>query len=398
MSNFNRDFDPSWPTMMKSLQAVGYETATVGKTHYYTPDFRSGPVDLRDREAFVASFGWDHVFEEFDRYVHAVPFATTRFTEYLAELGLLENYRDAVRSVWRLTPSHWDGVTSPLPQEHEQTSFLADEAIRWLTSRDPIKPFFLKVAFVQPHVPLMADPVWAAYYEDKQIPLGPRDAADATNDVWSKYLAHLAEHSNAHLLTDDYVQQGARQYYGMVSLIDQRVGDIVATLERLGALDDTWVIYTSDHGEMLGDHNLMAKMNFYRASVEVPGIVRPPTPVAPRVVDEPTELIDLTATVIDVAGADPLEGGGGRSLRPLIEGSPTHRDILHSAIARGADDANFFAAVRTDRFRFTLEERTGTPCELFDLENDPDERKNLVDDAPDVVDRHRELVARYLAS
>ncbi len=383
--NFNQDLDPTWDTMMKRLQAKGYVTASIGKTHYYTPKELSPdgagageaerPFDLRSYEELVRSFGWDHVLEEFDRYVHALDWVSTPYTEFLSERGHLEDYRSHIRSVWRLTPHHWDGVTSPLPQEEDLTCFLADHAISWLERHDGA-PFLLKVAMVQPHVPLMDDPIWARHYEGADVPLGPRTRPEPPNDTWGRYLEELRKHSNSHLLTDEYVREGARHYFGMISLIDQRIGDIVRAVVDRGWADNTWFIYTSDHGEMLGDHNLMAKMCFYRSSVRSPLIVTPPAGSSSRVVDEPVELVDVSATVLDLAGAGPL--GEGQSLRPAVEGRPVGREVAFSAIQSREADGAYFVSAATERLRATFERNSGVPCELFDLETDPAEEHNLV--------------------
>ncbi len=385
-ANFAKDLDTEWPTMMKKLQDAGYTTAQVGKTHFYTPGrdlvARKAPeVDLREYTDFVRSFGFDYVVEEFDRYMHAFPDISfiTPYSEYLKAKDVLKPYQEQIRSIWRITPHHWDGVTSVLPQEDDLTCFIADQSIEWLKNYDGEKPFFLMVSFVQPHVPLMADPIWAEYYKDAEIPFGPRQAPESPNEVWGQYLEQrLFRHSNSHLLTDEYVLKGARQYYGMVSLIDQRIGDIIKAVQDRGWADNTWFLYSADHGEMLGDHNLMAKMNFYKSSVLVPAIIRPPKPVSSKVEDGIIESIDLTRTVLDIAGAEEIEDSRGMSLLPFLEGQGTGRDVAFSAIESRRD--GYFVMAATERYRMTIERNTGTVCELFDLKEDPDELKNLVND------------------
>lgn len=389
-TNFRGDFDPEWDTLARHLQQVGYTTALVGKTHFYSPkgdQFTQTPdgptLDLRQFENFVKSFGFDYVLEEFDRYVHAFPQATliTNYSEYLKAKGLLESYRKQIQSIWRLTPEHWNGVTSVLPQEDDLTFYIADRAIDWLEQYDGDGPFFLNVSFVQPHVPLMDDPIWAEHYRDVEIPLGPRQPPRNPGGVWGDYLDNfLFKHSNSHLLTDEYVTNGARHYYGMVSLIDQRIGDIMRTVEDRGWGGNTWFVYSADHGEMLGDHNLMAKMNFYKSSVLVPAIVRLPEPMVGKVVNSIVESIDLSATILDAAGAAPLEDSQGRSLIPFLEGDGKPKEAAFSAISRGSDPEQYFIMVATEQYRLTLERNTGQFCELFDLKNDPDELNNLVDD------------------
>ena len=387
LRNFGPDFDPAWPTFMKSLQAAGYATANVGKTHYYKEGLvpPEGPErDLRKKGAFIGQFGFDHVIEEFDRYVHAMDGVRTHYTEYLREQGVFEPYRDQLKKIWRLTPTHWDAVTSPLSQEHDLTSFLTRAALDWLERQNSEQPFFLQLSYVQPHVPLMGDPTWAAHYENQAIRLGPREPAKGLTPLWETYLEDCREHSQADRLSDDYVRRGARQYFAMISLIDQCIGNVLSFLERRGLLDNTLLVYSSDHGEMLGDHGLMAKFNFYQGSVQVPLIVRPPGGCQPRVSDELVELSDVSATLLDAAGTPGLAGARGRSLLPATKGKRVGREALFSEI-RGHDgrapDSPVFTGMRNERYRFTLERTRQEPCELFDLEADPDERRNLVNEA-----------------
>ena len=384
MRNFGPDMDDRWPTFMKGLQKAGYATANVGKTHYYAEGLAEPgrEVDMRDHAPRVAAFGFDHVVEEFDRYVHALDGVRTHYTEYLKSEGVYEAYQEKIRSVWRLTEHHWDGVTSPLSKEQDLTSFLTREAQKFLAKQTDAQPFFLQVAYVQPHVPLMGDPEWAEHYRDLMIPRGPAEATATEVPVWQDYLSWCGHHANAHLLDDDYVLNGARQYYAMISLIDECVGKLVAQLEAQGLLDDTWIVYSSDHGEMLGDHGLMAKFNFYQSSVQVPLIIRPAGGCAPAVRDDLAALVDVGPTLLDLAGATPLTDARGESLLPSVRGMGQDRDYLFSEIQKQSRKAQAptFRAVRDQRFRLTLETGSRTPCELFDLQEDPRELDNRVSD------------------
>ena len=369
-------FDSTWPTVMKQLQGAGYETATIGKTHYhesYQPPKEDGQIDMRDKADFVKAFGWDHVLEEYDKYMHTEARIRTPYTDHLAAHGMLEAYRAQIRDVFRLTPSHWRGETSVLPQELDLTSFLAEAAINWLKDRSKDKPFFLKLAFVQPHVPLIDDPDWANYYKDADIPVPPATPAEQVNEVWSRYLDGLNEHSQVQVMDEAFTREGIRHYLGMVSLVDQKVGEVIKTLADLGQLEDTWVIHTSDHGEMLGEHRLWAKMNFYRGSVQVPLIIKPPGGTSPSVNSGLVELTDISATLTDIAGTQAVEGSHGESLLPALQGSFKGRETLHSRIGH-------FGAIRSDQYRLTAHLKKGVACELFDLNADPDERVNLVND------------------
>ena len=377
--------DPAWPTVMKTLQARGYETATIGKTHYHgmpTPqqvEDSDGPFDMRGFESFVADFGWDHVLEEYDRYAHVNTHIRTPYTDHLTNHGVLEQYRDMIKRVYRLTPEHWRACTSVLPQELDLSSFLADRAIDWLAARTSNKPFLLKLGFVQPHVPLIDDPVWAEYYRDADIELPDQTVIETPNPVWGKYLDLLNRHSQVQVMDEAFVREGIRHYLGMVSLIDQRIGDVIRVLEDSGEIENTWIIYCCDHGEMLGEHHLWAKLNFYRGSVQVPLIIRPPGGSRGRTDAGLTELTDVTATLADIGGGS-LPTCRGQSLLPRVSSPvPSGRVHAFSRIARSSYGS--FAALRGERYRLTVDLESDTPCELFDLTDDPGELHNLVNES-----------------
>jgi len=372
--------NPEWPTVMKALQEVGYETSTIGKTHYHGMPTREqvegsrGPFNMREFEPFVAEFGWDYVLEEYDRYVHASRRLRTPYTDHLEQHGVSQDYRDMIKSVYRLTPEHWRARTSVLPQELDLSSFLADHAVDWLMNRASDKPFFLKLGFVQPHVPLIDDPKWSAYYRDADIALPEQAAIEVPNPVWGKHLETLNQHSQVQTMDEQFIRNGIRHYLGMVSLIDQRIGDILAVLKEQNQLDNTWIIYCCDHGEMLGEHRLWAKMNFYRGAVQVPLIIRPPGGVEGRVDGGLTELTDVTATIANIGGGT-LPTCQGESLLPrVIRAGESDRKHLFSRYGP-------FAALRDERYRLTVDLQSDTPCELFDLANDPGELHNLVNDS-----------------
>ena len=378
LGNFTYDSSPDWDNVPKALQAAGYTTASIGKTHYSQwPFFRRDQPPPTDE--WIASFGFDHVVEEFDRYVHTGRWDTP-YTRFLRDSDMLEDYQDAIRSVFFGTDQAWEGLTSPLPQELDLTSFLAGEADAWLSSRTGDDPWFLQLSFVQPHEPLMGDPIWAEHYTDVDIPRTAPTIPESRHPGWARHLMVMQGHSTSDRLSDDFVLAAARQYYAMVSLIDQKVGELLTGLEDRGQLDDTLVIYASDHGEMLGDHGLMAKLNFYRSSVRVPLIIRPPQGTDPIVHDGPVQAFDIADTVLDVADTQ-LDNTPARSLLPLLGGDESHRDSATSMI-RMFPTAPTFVGVTDGTWRATFDNDTGDLVELFDLETDPDEATNLWEDAP----------------
>jgi arylsulfatase A-like enzyme len=181
-------------------------------------------------------------------------------------------------------------------------------------------------------------------------------------------------------LTDERLAAVRRAYYGNVTLIDEAVGSIMAALERRGMLDDTWIVYTADHGEMLGDHSLLHKRVFYEPSVRVPLIIRPPGGRLGVVEGSIVEHVDVPATLRAVAGAGDVAGSAGRSLL----GGGTRSTALSENLG--------FAMVVTDRWKLVVHEESRAPVALFDLKNDPSENGNLVSD-PHTLTVRDELMA-----
>ena len=360
IGNFAGDCQPEWDTFPRGLQQAGYTTASIGKTHFASWPMAVEAGSPAPTEEWIGSFGFDHVVEEFDRYVHLGDWETP-YMRFLRGHDALEPYQGVVGANFRGGDGHWNGATSPLPQELDLTCFLADEAQAWIGRQPGDRPWFMQLSFVQPHVPLMGDPTWAEHYADAHIARTARSEPEPHTEEWANHLAFLRRHSRSELLTDEFVLAGARQYYAMVSLIDQRIGDLRAGLEERGQLDNTWIVYSSDHGEMLGDHGLMAKMNFYRSSVRVPLIVRPPAGITGRVETAPVQAFDIAATLLDAGSAAPL-------------------DHVASMIRMRPDLATW-QAITDGHWRATINADTGEAVELFDLDTDHDEATNLVDDA-----------------
>jgi arylsulfatase len=380
LGNFAGNCDPEWDTFPKRLQEGGYTTASIGKTHFDMWPMMAEPGTPPPTEEWIASFGFDHVVEEFDRYVHLFD-AETPYMAFLRERNALEVYQEVVQANFRQGDKHWKGVTSPLPQELDLTCFLADEAQQWIGRQPSDRPWFMQLSFVQPHVPLMGDPIWAEHYAETHIERVARSEPDPLTEEWAHHFTFLRKHSHSELLTDEFVLAGARQYYAMISLIDQRIGDMLELLEQRGELDNTWIVYSSDHGEMLGDHNLMAKMNFYRSSVRVPLIVRPPAGMAGRVESAPVQALDIAATLLDAGNAPALDGAPSQSLVPLVTGAGdgATRDHVASMI-RMRPGLPTWHAITDGHWRATINSDTGHAVELFDLDSDHDEANNLVED------------------
>ena len=409
-NNIGPEFDPNSPTMMKALQKAGYTTATFGKTDYDMPEWlvKGGLLGLKDSHfdsrsiyPYLQKFGWDVVHDNSGRNRDAIENYNSEYTDFLRQHGWLEIFQWQVRGTRdeaAKNGSKWIPTVSLLPQEAESTSFLANQVMDFLNAHDESKPFFLHFGPHSPHLPLMCDAEWAAYYVKQDVPLGPRDLPRATNPIWQNWLDLWLKDSDSAVLDDDMTKTCMRMYFGMCSLVDQKVGDIVALLQKRGMLDNTWIIFLSDHGEMLGDHHFMGKMMFYKGSVQIPGIVRPPKKPAQAKVSQPVEMIDMTATILDIAGAAPLPDSYGASVLPALSGKALPKEAAFSEAYQKVKGVEMeMVAVRTADYRYTMERNTKTPCEFFDMKNDPDEIKNLVDDATmrTRIGEHQGLIEDY---
>ena len=203
------------------------------------------------------------------------------------------------------------------------------------------------------------------------------------------------EYSRIEPQTDDQLREIIQNYYGQISLIDHNVGRILIALEEAGIADDTIVIYTSDHGDWLGDHGLVLKGPMhYDGLLRVGMIVRGPGVPAGKVVHEPVSTLDLSATFCDYAETEPLLTQHGQSLRPLLETDTATREyayceweLLPARVGVGLS----LRTVRTQTHKLTLELGSGAG-ELYDLVNDPHEMSNLFDD-PAVAEIQEALTA-----
>ena len=392
---------PEWPTMMKQLQAAGYQTAMVGKAHFAGDGAyaRANSKDFRNTE-WSQRFGLDWMIEEYDKAIHQIPGAITPYNEYLKSKGLLETFLEETPRTRPHPRAVYAGKVSKLPLPDCQSSFIGDRAVDFLHTRKNDKPFFLWVSFVEPHPPIIDTAYWAEQYKDAKMPVGPVVMPELKDDAYGRYIRTWIRNIESGSMTEEDAAHMARHYYGMVSQVDRKIGDIIQALKEIGADKNTWIIYTADHGEMMGDHKMVFKNVFYRGSVRVPNIVSPPGGMKPRTVHDLVESVDLTATMLDVAGAE-LPQCKGQSLVPVVQGHGKGREVAFSELAGHQNKDNFFVMAATQRYRYLYDKQNDLPCELFDLEEDPGEMHNLIDDPAHAgvrKDMHKDYVAPFMAS
>ena len=191
------------------------------------------------------------------------------------------------------------------------------------------------------------------------------------------------EYSRIEPQTDRQLAQMTANYYGEIAFIDHGVGRILGRLDTLGLADDTLILFTADHGELLGDHGLYLKgPTPYEGLLRVGLIAKGPGVEAGRVVADPVSTVDLAATFYDYAGIDCPDDIQSRSLKPLLDGRDS-RDVAYSEWNLHPSRAGVelqLRTVRTGNAKLTVDLLSGVG-EMYDLANDPDEMENLFDDA-----------------
>lgn len=372
------------PTYAWALREAGYHTSLLGKAHLYLDEGLT-VSHMDDMAGRLEALGFAEVFETGDKFVSKIP---TRYTDYLSARGLLDAYKKHIadrsyqgenedgQNATKCVPM-WDSTPMPIPLESYVDAWHGQQAVRWIEGYDRPEPFFLFVGFPGPHDPWDAPAEAVRRYRDVDISMPSstrRPGVEGTGRYGALMNAFLWV-SDSESMTDDAIRGMRRSYAADISVIDQAVGAMVDALERTGLLDNTWIIYTSDHGEMAGNHGLMSKCVLYEPAVRVPLIVRPPGGCPPRVVDSLAEHLDVPATVRAIAGAPEIAHGEGYSLLAGVDGpaSPPSR-------ARTVSENWGFAAFETERYKLVVDEDALEPCQLFDLSEDPAEDHNLLPD------------------
>jgi arylsulfatase A-like enzyme len=388
------------------LGDAGFSTALLGKAHFasYYPDFPSGSPEAVVESARVPPewtgpyFGFQHV--ELVTDVHNIRlapdmgrwnwgFGPPPFGLHYAR-HLFRDGRERGTERLRLMQPEAAGATwdhtqtwkNRLPEEDHHTTWTADRAIAWL---DRVRePFFGWVSFADPHHPFDPPAPWSDRYDPADmrqvLPAahpGELDGKPPFHRVWSQgFRGTPLEWANPGwaLMSEDERCGILAAYYGMVSQIDHAVGRILAALDARGVADRTLVVFTADHGDYLGDHQLMLKGPIhYEALVRVPLIVRGPGIPAGAVVDDPVGTIDLVPTVLKSCGAPvPAWVQGRQLLDGPREWALTEDDILRGSMA--------FRTLTTRRHRLTRSMHDADGGELYDLANDPGEVENRWND------------------
>ncbi len=346
------EFAAATPTMAHYLRLAGYRTALAGKQHFVGPDMLHGFHERLLPELYPTDFHWTPDWDE------------TRMESNNDSSGVIKS-----------------GIcTHSMQMDHDEA--VLSRAAAWLLDVSDRQPFFLAVSFTHPHEPYFARREHWERYRHEDIPMPATSLLpESERDLHSRRM--LAHHGLLEGdITDAHVRTARHAYLANCSWLDDMVGTLLKSLEATGASDNTVVLFTSDHGDMLGERGLWFKKHFFDHAARVPLILHAPRrfPAARR--PEPVSLVDLLPTLCGLAEIDLAERAprppDGASLLPLCEGAAEsgERPVFAEMTSEGVPSPMFM--VRHGRFK--LMTGGGAPDLLFDLEADPEERNDLAAD------------------
>lgn len=257
-----------------------------------------------------------------------------------------------------------------IPKEHSRVAHTVNEALRALeVMKDG--PFSLTCSIGPPHPPMLnVEPYWGMYPAEG-MPLPGNFQHDMS---WSPYRQQASRMQRYQVAGNIRVMKSI--YFGMIKEVDDNLGRLLRRLDELNLAGNTLVLFTSDHGEMLGSHGMHGKVTFYEESVHVPLLLRLPGAIrAGTVVDTPVSHTDYFATILDYLGV-PAPAADGRSLRAVLEGKPGYPDYAVSEWRPNAP--NLMVRTRDWKLMMATSPEAKSTDALFNLKDDPFETRNLL--------------------
>lgn len=343
----NGDPFPAYiPTFAHYLADAGYETVLAGKMHFIGPDQLHGFRRRLNGDIYPTGFLWSYPLPpEQDPDWQAFDFVA----QYQAQnIG---------------------------PGQSEELRYDDDTQARALEflRAAPEHPWMLTVSFTNPHPPYVVPQGYWDLYKDADLPLPVYpDDMDARYSGFDRALRRWHGLERGDIRAPEHLMAMRRGYAALAHYVDDKLGALLAALEARGQRERTVVIFTSDHGEMLGEHGLIQKRSFYEWSARIPLFIDMPG-AAPRDVDVPVSLIDLPATLVALAGQSLAAPMDGRSLLPALQGGELPVvPVISEYHGEGIMRPSFM--VRQDRWKLIWSE--GSAPQLFDLEADPGEWHN----------------------
>jgi len=377
-----RNDEPWQYCWVKDLAEAGYRTVNVGKMH-------TMPVE--------GAFGFHerHVTENKDRDHPNLPFYLDNWDKAYFLSGLEKPSR-----VTQRRRSDYAEQLGAWVWEHDENLhpdvFTGQMAKWWIDRYTGEGPFFLQVGLPGPHPPYDPTQEYLDMYNDRELPdVIPPDPEVQSEAMQELRECHLREdHDGVVHLSEPTPEQSQRQrahYYANVSMIDKEVGDIVDALEARGVLDNTIVVFTSDHGDALGDHGHSQKWNMYQSTMQVPALIAGPGIPEGKRVNDNVALFDLGPTMLEWAGVEVPGWMEAESLTPYFtDGSSKRRTRVFAEHSNDAllTGTRLMTMVLEGSIKLVhfVDSDSGM---LFDLEHDPLEQKNLWSEKEHAATRDR---------
>ena len=361
----------SIPTLTHWLRQFDYHTVLSGKMHFIGPDQLHGFNERITTDVYPSNFAWTPDWIVGERY---------------RPTGI--NMRAVVDA----------GIcTRSLQIDYdEEVEFAGVQKLYDLARYNDDKPFMHWISFTHPHSPYVTLQNYWDLYSHDEIPAPTVPAMSLEDmDTMSRWL-YYAHGGDLHDVTDQHIQTARHAYFGMCSYIDDKVGRILDTLELLNIDSETVVVFTSDHGEMLGERGMWFKQAFFEWSAAVPLIISIPGVQTKGEVSELVSLVDLLPTFVDLAGDGKATSQDslldGNSLLPIMSGQADWDNKVVSEYTGEGVNAPC-RMVRRDDLKLIYTH--GHPSMLFDLAQDPHELENLIDH-PDYAKHAERLHAEVM--
>ncbi|MDQ2632585.1 MAG: choline-sulfatase [Pseudomonadota bacterium] len=356
------EFASDIPTYAHHLRRAGYQTTLSGKMHFVGPDQLHGYEERLTTDIYPADFGWTPDYtkpgERIDWWYHNLGSVTGA--------GVAE-------------------ITNQLEYDDE-VAYHATRKLYDLARGHDARPWCLTVSFTHPHDPYVArKDFWDLYADCAELEPAVAPIPFEEQDAHSKRLMLASDHANFPITAED-VRRSRRAYFANISYIDRKIGEILDVLKRTRQDDDTIVVFLSDHGDMLGERGMWFKMSFLEGSARVPLMIAAPGMASGRI-DQPVSTLDVVPTLVDLAGVDlgeVLSWTDGESLVGVAAGAARRGAVPMEYAAEGS--VTPMVALRDGRFKLVLCD--ADEPQLFDLEADPRELKNLAHGAD-----HQETMA-----
>lgn len=387
------------------LSTAGYRTGLLGKAHFST--YRTfAPTGRPECWQSCADYapdwhgpymGFDHVELAVEPHNVEAPLAPPRglhYENWLYAQAPAEEIASLTQAPLAPLSDAAQTRHSGLPSAWHNTTWTADRTIDYIRNCGN-EPFFAWASFADPHHPFDCPEPWSRLHAPASVDLPRHHQRDLDQRPWwhraaletvpqidnPALLAYRQRTSRTSEQTEEQLRDLIANYYGMISLIDHNVGRITAELRRLGKLDNTYIVYSSDHGDWLGDHGLLLKGPMtYEGLLRVPLLMTGPTIAPGTSISSPVSSMDLAATFLDWTGVGGHEDMHARPLQPVIDGQEERRFTLTewdlSASRCGVPLR--LRTIRTKRYKLTVELDSGS-AEMYDLTDDPDEMFNVAE-------------------